>query len=222
MQKTLFFAFVAVAFFAASTTADPQLFAEFQRTHGKYYASSEEHANRYQIFVNNLNAAHAKNAARQSPDEATYGITQFSDLTPEEFRSQYLMPPGAVAGMVAELAQDTEHHWQPTTNVRRATLPTTFDWRSNSKTVITPVQNQGSCGSCWAFSAAEELESMAALAGYPLNSLSTQQLVACDPNDSGCNGGCKFLLHTLSFSFLLMITSRAYSCLSIHYELWRS
>jgi len=218
----MLFLALAVAFLAATTLADPQLFAQFQQTHGKYYASSEEYMQRYQNFVNNLAAAQQKNAARVHPDEATYGVTQFSDLTPEEFSSTYLLNADALAGYADHLAENTDHHWQPTTNVRRATLPTSFDWRSNSKTVITPVQNQGSCGSCWAFSAAEELESIAALNGYPLNSLSAQQLVSCDPNDNGCVGGCKLASFFFSFFFFWVwlltfcLLNRAYSCLPIH------
>jgi KDEL-tailed cysteine endopeptidase len=43
------------------------------------------------------------------------------------------------------------------------------------------VRDQGlKCGSCWAFSAVEELESMYALAGNPLVELSAQQVVSCD------------------------------------------
>merc|ERR1711991_1079916 len=49
--------------------------------------------------------------------------------------------------------------------------------------------NQGQCGSCWAFSVTEEVESMWALAGHPLIELAPQQIVDCDTEDDGCNGG---------------------------------
>jgi C1A family cysteine protease len=55
--------------------------------------------------------------------------------------------------------------------------------------MVTPVYNQGACGSCWAFSVTENVESMWAIAGHPLEKLSMQQLVDCDTNDNGCNGG---------------------------------
>jgi len=62
-------------------------------------------------------------------------------------------------------------------------------WAQRGKT--TAIYNQGNCGSCWAFSVTEQLESMEAIAGRPLQNLAMQQLVDCDTNDGshGCGGG---------------------------------
>lgn len=70
-------------------------------------------------------------------------------------------------------------------------LPASFDWREHSSKAVTPVYDQGQCGSCWAFSAVENVESVHALAGNPLVQLSVQQVVDCDTGagDEGCNGG---------------------------------
>jgi len=62
-----------------------------------------------------------------------------------------------------------------------------MDWRT--KGVVNPVKDQGQCGSCWAFSAAGALESQWAIKNGKLLSLSEQQIVDCDNNESGCNGG---------------------------------
>jgi len=67
--------------------------------------------------------------------------------------------------------------------------PATFDWRSSSKKILTPVYDQEQCGSCWAFSATENIESQWALAGNALVSLSVQQIVDCDSTSYGCGGG---------------------------------
>lgn len=68
--------------------------------------------------------------------------------------------------------------------------PTEVDWRS--KNVLTPVKNQGQCGSCWAFSTTGALESNVAVAKGGLNSFSEQQLVDCCGTKGfqcqGCSG----------------------------------
>ena len=55
--------------------------------------------------------------------------------------------------------------------------PDSVDWRTK-KNVLTPIRDQGDCGSCWAFSVAETMESRAALASdqRELKQLSAQQV----------------------------------------------
>jgi len=66
-------------------------------------------------------------------------------------------------------------------------LPTSVDWRT--KGVVNPVKDQGQCGSCWAFSAVQAVESAVALKTGKLYNLSEQQVVDCDDTDFGCSGG---------------------------------
>eukprot|EP00966_Prymnesium_polylepis_P098755 2286612-Prymnesium_polylepis.1 len=65
----------------------------------------------------------------------------------------------------------------------------TVDWRSHSPAILTPVKDQGQCGSCWAFSATEQIETNVAMATGHLYTLAPQQIVSCDKTDLGCNGG---------------------------------
>ena len=84
-------------------------------------------------------------------------------------------------------------------------LPTAVDWRTKSPSVVTPPKNQGGCGSCWAFSATETLESAVAIATGKLLTLSPQQIVSCTPNpdDCGGTGGCSGATQQLGFNYTM-------------------
>jgi len=148
-------------------------FSKFMDEHSKSYKSDSEFLYRFRVFQDNLK--HYEELNRNSTG-AIFGITQFSDLTHQEFRELYLMN---------NLSPYPEEH--PTLEWEKVSAPTKFDWRSKGS--VTPVKNQGQCGSCWAFSATENIESSYHITGHGLPSLSAQQMVDCDKDCMGCGGG---------------------------------
>eukprot|EP00029_Vermamoeba_vermiformis_P002622 TRINITY_DN129_c0_g1_i1.p1 TRINITY_DN129_c0_g1~~TRINITY_DN129_c0_g1_i1.p1 ORF type:complete len:338 (-),score=78.92 TRINITY_DN129_c0_g1_i1:43-1056(-) len=161
---------------------ESELFDDFQlftKTYNKKYASDTETLQRFEIFKQSLKRVEERTKA--FPNGATYGITKFSDLTQDEFRSRYLM--------TRKIATTPE----PKANTKVPeikALPATVDWRL--KGYVTPVKDQGDCGSCWAFSATETIESAWIQAGKATAdklALSPQQIVDCDDWVFGCGGG---------------------------------
>jgi C1A family cysteine protease len=168
------FALVFVSWVAAEVDVKSQFLA-FQQKFNKVYATEEEFNRRFTIFQDNLQLIAYKNAKYP---QTTFGVTQFADMTKAEFKSTILMKnPGPL---------EFTNNVAPTNYSTGA--PTSFDWR-NQAGVVSAVYNQGQCGSCWAFSATENVESRWALAHNTLTSLSMQQIVSCDTTDDGCGGG---------------------------------
>jgi len=111
-------------------------------------------------------------------------LNKFSDLSPAEWRATYVnLNLPAVRSQTDKLPVSTPKLNGP--------LPDTFDWRDQN--AVSYVKDQGQCGSCWAFSVVENIESQLFLAGKnpQLNTLSEQQILDCDTGglDEGCNGG---------------------------------
>lgn len=167
-------------------------FLSFMRKHERTYGS-DEFVRRFNIFKKNLRRIEELNAAR---DGAVYGVTKFADLEEEEFRRLYLSP--------RTMNQASMMKMMPGASVSEPVyvkdLPDSWDWRT--KGAVTPVKNQGQCGSCWAFSTTGNVEGQWFLKKGQLVSLSEQNLVDCDHScveyqgqhvcDSGCNGGLQW------------------------------
>merc|ERR1712232_1102767 len=108
------------------------------------------------------------------------GVSPFADLTADEFAASHfgIAKPSVPWGSLPNLGNHTYNG---------EALATSVDW--TTKGAVTPVKNQGQCGSCWSFSTTGSLEGAWEIASGSLVSLSEQQFVDCDKQDSGCNGG---------------------------------
>ncbi|XP_021372663.1 putative cysteine proteinase CG12163 isoform X3 [Mizuhopecten yessoensis] len=151
-------------------------FLSFKRKHSKVYSSMAEEKKRYRIFESNMKLAAKIQQTERPGSTARYGATKFADLTEKEFR-QHVGYKWDLKGNVG--MQKAE--------IPRGTTPEAFDWRDHN--AVTEVKNQGSCGSCWAFSTTGNIEGQWAIKQGKLVSLSEQELVDCDKVDEGCNGG---------------------------------
>lgn len=148
------------------------MWAQFKYEFNRSYTADEEQT-RFGIFIDNLKVIDERN---QEDEDAVHGVTQFSDMTQGEFKFTMLMArpndnKNVVIDDVAPLPEGVH---------------ALKDWTGK---YTTPIKDQGRCGSCWAFSAVEQIESDAMRTLGKSYELSTQQVISCDRYDGGCNGG---------------------------------
>ncbi|BES90389.1 Curly [Nesidiocoris tenuis] len=150
-------------------------FLEFTERENRVYETVEEVKFRFRVFRANMIKATYLNETEQGT--ATYGATMFADMTRSEFQRHLgLVMPKTPPVKEAKPAV-----------IPQIILPAEYDWRTFN--VVTPVKNQGQCGSCWAFSVTGNIEGLYAIANNKLLSFSEQELVDCDKLDNGCGGG---------------------------------
>ncbi|KAL3882312.1 hypothetical protein ACJMK2_028670 [Sinanodonta woodiana] len=155
----------------------------FKTKHNKQYGSTEEEAYRQSVFIENMKKIEIHNEKYKKGETSFWlGMNHFSDLKAEEFK---MLHSGCVQKRV-NLTDTTCSTFLPPNNV---VLPDSVDWRG--KGYVTPVKDQGQCGSCWSFSTTGSLEGQNFHKTGKLVSLSEQQLVDCsgDFGNHGCGGG---------------------------------
>ena len=163
-----------------------QKFVDFTEEYNKFYSSGEERKLRARVFLANLKTIHGLNGGdRFHP----YGVNQFSDMTKAEFSNAYLMRDVPTEEVLNSTQEERFERRVADIEDWVGPIPTCFDWRDRSPDVVTDTKDQDNCGSCYAFAAVAQMETVWALQGHhKLVELSTQQLVSCDTNN-GCDGG---------------------------------
>lgn len=156
---------------------------QFKKEHGKQYESTEHENKHYSVFKANLQVMEKHNWEYFKKQKSYYmGVNQFTDMTSEEFRQ--------FNGLLKQRKSSNKTiTCTPFMPPLSWTAPASVDWRD--KGYVTPVKNQGACGSCWSFSTTGSLEGQHFRKTGKLVSLSEQQLVDCSGKygNEGCNGG---------------------------------
>jgi len=165
---------VLILAFPIGARADRKGFEAWKKHFGKTYSPGEE-SKAFETYEKNAQVIDIMNDDPE--DGAIYAESPFSDITLEEFQARLL-----------SFRYDVEPARAPTTNF---VIDDAFDWRAYN--AVTPIKDQGGCGSCWAFSAVQAVESAHFLkhnASMPAPvALSAEQLVECDDRDYACYGG---------------------------------
>jgi C1A family cysteine protease len=175
---------------AAFASEVDALFSVFKNQHGKAYYDQMEESYRKVVFAANLEIISKHNEEHTAgKHKFTLAMNKFGDLTQEEF--------AAKVGNFKPRHEQLRSH--KTTNLPQAKDVTHIDWSKLG--AVTPVVDQGACGSSWAFAAIGSVEGAWAIKTKLLNALSVQQMMDCSKSEGNqsCSGG----LMTAGFEFII-------------------
>jgi len=178
----------------AFSSEEHALFAKFKAEHGKVYYEEKDEEYRRSIFVDNLRKIRTHNEAAEAGKHTfTMAMNEFGDLTFSEFHARY-------TGFTHR-----PHNFmrsQNLANLSNVVAADSVDWSKEG--AVTPVKNQGQCGSCWAFSSTGAIEGAWFIAKGELLSLSEQDLMDCskDEGNNSCEGGL------MDYAFEHVITNK--------------
>jgi cathepsin L len=160
-------------------------FQVWQSLYSKEYLSATERDYRESMYDRNVRKIARHNAKGLS---WTMGVNQFADMSKHEFATKYLSGVSAGGYNNATHRREKNYDWS-LLRTNFSVLPSLVDW--TTKGAVTPVKDQGQCGSCWAFSSTGALEGAWFVSKKVLTNLSEQQLVDCSTSEGnqGCNGG---------------------------------
>lgn len=168
---------IFIIFFFSICSEEEDTFQKFQQFIKKYdkkYNSLQEFMARYIVFSQTLHKL------KDSSKKRSYstGITKFSDLTEQEFLKTY--------GNL-EVSALTLLNPNPANFIPKGNAPDSYNFIEQG--YLQDVRDQGSCGSCYAFTSVANIEGQYFKKYGKNKEFSQQQIVDCDYINSGCNGG---------------------------------
>jgi len=174
--------------------ATKSLFLSWLETQAKEYTTDEEKMQRHKIWMENHERIESHNTQIPAP-KFTLGHNEYSDMTEDEFAQHFRL--GKYSSVAEMEMKDAKNLVNSDADVKTARhlslnqlplhLPDEVNWIALGG--VTPVKNQGACGSCWAFSTTGALEGAKYVKTGELVALSEQNLLDCDHKDLGCSGG---------------------------------
>jgi len=160
---------------AHEVAAEDHHFDDFMKKFKRKYADSSTEWYRRTVFHDNLKYINEMNA-KELPFKL--GVTEFADLTFDEFKEGYL------SGYSPSKRNSSLGVFRAPVN---QAAPDSVDWTLQG--AVTPVKNQAHCGSCWTFSTTGALEGALYIKTKTLTPLSEQYILDCDTGGSKCRGG---------------------------------
>jgi len=159
-------------FYTKNVNTQQRMWEEFKEKYDKYY-DEEEDSKRFLFFLENLRLIDERNAIDSN---RVHGITMFTDMPQDEFEKKYNQ------AKKPSLRSNSRN----INSEIKSSASTFVDWTG---VYTTPVKDQGYCGSCWAFSATEQVESDAMRVFGVEYILSPEQTTQCTRGAFGCGGG---------------------------------
>ncbi|XP_052786971.1 procathepsin L-like [Mya arenaria] len=155
----------------------------FKGTYNKKFISAEEEGLRRMVWEDNLDYVQSHNLeADRGMHTFWLGMNEYADMGIEEFKA--IMNGFNTSSSVSKCG-----NYMAPNNIEISDLPDMVDWRKDG--YVTPIKNQGQCGSCWSFSATGSLEGQHFRKTQNLVSLSEKNLMDCSAayGNHGCQGG---------------------------------
>ncbi|KAG5864369.1 hypothetical protein JTB14_027096 [Gonioctena quinquepunctata] len=180
--KMKFLVIMSIVVITTNALSDGLHWENFKLKYSRNYQNLAEEKQRLAIFKSNLLKIKEHNEKYEKGlSSYKMGVNQFADLTSEEFKERLMYSRGSVPTIPTnQTVIDYE-----------GDLPEEFDWVK--KGAVTPVETQGACGSCWAFSTTGTLEGLNFIKTGKLVSFSKQQLIDCVTELCfGCHGGIMY------------------------------